>query len=361
MRWIEIWESRAATDRRWVMIDAQGQADEVEYSCYHTLAIGSGAPIYIKDDQLIPVQDAQQLFSEIQNHNLVDQSELYVSGRECAVQDADVINGVEAQKCTFENQDAANLFLIKPPATSIGELWTAAEGGYSVRYRFSAQGTNGTVEHRYEAVQPPTNFSISLPTSAHLTCFEGDFPIPDGGVTLASGLNFATIESDSDTQTLQRFYDEKLFPAWESAGNSPTGGRLYSRMLDNGTECRVNLNFGRGRDDKTLISADVYPQSVNVESFQLPNDLASPVVIQAAKANFLIAGGVQNALDELVPDFEESGWVVREELSDVREDSAFVTLKNDAENTEMHIIVDRMGTNARVNIQTRDPFCGPRF
>jgi hypothetical protein len=95
----------------------------------------------------------------------VDQSVLYVEdvgNFDSAQADGnEMVNGIESERFMFIDEDAANLFLIKPPATSTATLWTAADGGFVTRYRFEADGSTGNVSHTYDllpggAIQPPS-------------------------------------------------------------------------------------------------------------------------------------------------------------------------------------------------------------
>jgi hypothetical protein len=179
---------------------------------------------------------------------------------------------------------------------------------------------------------------------------------------VTGSLTHATLRSTQTPEQLQLYYDEMLVPAWEPVGNNPQGGRLYQRTLDNGSICRLGLQFQAVPDGATVMSARVVPELVTEASFDdLPGMLTSPVVVQNASSNLsvVIAGTVRNALDEVVPDLEADGWQRRPELTDIRDESALVTLRKD--NVETHVIVDGAGTSAMVYIQQRDPICGPTF
>ena len=86
------------------------------------------------------VDSAATLRREIENWRLVDQSVLYVEdvgNFDSAQADGnEMVNGIESERFMFIDEDAANLFLIKPPATSTATLWTAADGGFVTRYRW---------------------------------------------------------------------------------------------------------------------------------------------------------------------------------------------------------------------------------
>lgn len=109
------------------------------------------------------------------------------------------------------------------------------------------------------------------------------------------------------------------------------------------------------------MTARVVPEFVSEETFNdITDEFTSPVVVaSAANFGFTVTGNVQNALDSVLPDLRSDGWTLREEITDIRDNSAFITLRKDG--IEMHVIIDGETGNANVRIQQREPVCGPTF
>jgi hypothetical protein len=363
VRWIEIWETRDGNSRQWVMVDLQGTPNGVESTCYHAVALGSGAPIYFVDDELVPVANVADLIETLANRRLLDQSLLYVEGYVDQFDEVEIIGqmsvaGIDSEQRRLIDQDAANLFLIKPPATSTADLWTATDGGYVTRYRFTADGSQGDVVHTYDLLP---GGSIQPPSEVNMQCFPDGFPVAPQTAPLVTGsLTHSTFRSELTVDDLRDHYQEALTPAWEPIGNSPGGGRVFSQTLDSGSVCRLGLQFQPNPNGGTVMTARVNPDVVTEDTFASLPDYSSPVVIQtASNFTFSVDGGVQAALDQVLPDLEADGWVQRPELTDVRENSAFVTLQQG--NVDTHVIVDSTGASATVRVQQRDPLCGPTF
>ena len=364
VRWIEIWETQdnASGDRQWVMVDLQGKPDGIESTCYHAVAIGGGSPVYFVDGELTPVDSAQTMFDEIENRRLVDQSLLYVENTvdnfdSIEVVGQETIAGIPSEQRTLTDTDASNLFLIKPPATSTANLWTAANGGYVTRYEFTADGSTGDVSHTYR-LQP--GGEIQPPTEVNMQCFEGGFPLPEGTEPLVTGnLTHGSFTSTRTPDQLKQDYEELLLGEWEPTGNTPRGGRIYQRTLANGSICRLGLEFQKNGSG-AVMTARVVPDFVSAETFADLPDMSSPVVIQtASNLTVSVAGDVETALAQVLPDLENDGWVRRPELTDIRADSALVTVSKDGVDT--HVIVDYDGANSSVRVQQREPVCGPTF
>ncbi|MBN1454071.1 MAG: hypothetical protein JW963_23850 [Anaerolineales bacterium] len=364
IRWIEIWESHddSRRARQVVMVDGMGGQQGVEVSCYYALAIGAGVPVYMADGERVPVDTADRLWDIFENKRLVAQSELFATETDCKAEGSENVNGIQTQHCSFENVDASTLFLIRPPATSRGELWTAADGGFPVRYEFEANGSDGDVFHRFEAIAPPDNFVIAPPHDVDLLCFDDGFPVPDTTIPLTGGnLTYAAFESDMNMDELERFYDRSLLPAWSSEGSDEQGARIYKHTLDSGNECQLHLRLTQRADARgTYLAASVYPSYVEAANLPSPQGFEEPVVVQSlTSATITIDGDVETALAEYIPSLEGTGWVMREELTDIREDSAFVTLARD--NYEMHITVDGRDGKTVLRLQTRVAVCGSTF
>lgn len=365
VRWIEIWETqnRAQGDRQWVMIDLQGSEAGIEESCYHAVALGGGAPIFFENGELVPVDNAETLFNEIENRRLVDQSLLYVSGfvenfDSIEVLGEEMVAGIPSERRELVDQDAANLFLIKPPATSVAELWTAIDGSFVTQYTFTADGSSGDVSHTYQLIP---GGDIQPPREVNLQCFSEGFPLPEDTEPLVTGnLVHGSFRSEQPIGELQRFYSEVLVPEWEALGNTPTGGRVFSRTLENESICRLGLEFQDNPSGGSVMTVRVIPEFVTEENISnMTDEFVSPVVILNANFSLTIEGTVQEVVDGILPDFESDGWSLRPELTDLREESALLTINKDG--LETHIIVDGNGTNANVRIQQRDPVCGPTF
>jgi hypothetical protein len=364
--WIEIWETQARDDWQWVMIDVRGTPDGVESTCYHAVALGGGAPIYFMDDELVPVSSAATLRQEIENRRLVDQSLLYVEDLEnfndVQVVGTDTIAGIPSEQRTLTDQDAANLFLIKPPATSVADLWTAVDGGFVTRYRFRADGSTGDVSHTYDLLPGGT---IQPPSTVNLQCFNDGFPLPDGAAPLVTGsLTHGTFNYDGTVEAMRNFYQETLTTDWESGGNTPQGGRIYTRTLDNGSTCRLGLQFQNNPNGGTVMTARVNPDIVSDATFAaIPDEFISPVVVAgtAQTLSITLPETVDGALAQVLPDLEASGDVQLAALTDIREDSAFVALRNTTTNADTYVIVDHNGTVSNVRVLQQEPICGPTF
>ncbi|GAB5492813.1 MAG: hypothetical protein Phog2KO_30280 [Phototrophicaceae bacterium] len=361
-RWIEIWERRDGQDREWVMIDSESDPiSGIESTCYYALAIGGGVPLYLVDDEVLPTGNAQELFDEIENRRLVDNAENYVTNLDCASEQSDTINGIQSDLCTFE-EDAFGLFLVRPPATATGDLWLASDGDYVVDYDFRAQGPLTTVEHRYDFIPPDNNFAIEPQQVDSMLCFDNSFPVPDDTQLLTGNTTFSAYASPLRMDELQTFYDLELIPDWEAGGATPGGGRVFRRTLDSGTQCTLSLRFGDGQNDTTTIAASVFPESVNVESLELPDDFSSPVVVQSVYSLPVISflGTVTDAVSNFTSDYETQGWSLRDDLTDIRDESAFIVLTQDEQ--EMYITINNTTKErSSVLIQTRAGICGPTF
>lgn len=366
VRWFEIWQTRddRSSSFSWVMIAAEGTPTGVEYMCHRALIQGGGAPLYVVDGEQIPVENAEQLAEQLADRRLVINSESYANSVDCKSETLEPVNGVPSISCEFEGEDASSLFNVKPPATSSGTLWRAADGDYLTRYIFEAQGElenqTSQVFHRYELVQPTSANIIDAPLTTNLSCFNGDVPLPENTRPLfANTLTHAAFETERTVDQVRQFFDEALIPTWESIGNTADGDREYSRVLENGTLCNMSIGY-REINNTTNFVIQVYPVLVNPGSLQLTEDLTSPIVIQSASTlDFTVEGGIDAALDEVLPDYAAEGWQQRNDLTIRRDDSAFVTLEKDM--SELHVIVDERGERSSVIVQQRDPVCGPTF
>lgn len=369
VRWIEIWERRdnARGDREWIMVDNSGTVAGVESTCYYALAIGGGTPLYMKDGELQPVSTAQELFDTIDNRRLADNSQFYATSLDCEAQGTATVNGIAAEQCTFENEDASGVFLIKPPATAHGELWRAVNGRYPVSYQFAADGSNGSVDHRYEFVPPLDNFEIRQPAQTAMMCFESGFPYPQAATPLTGNLTYTAYESQLSQAELERFYDLELVPDWEVRDASPNSGRIYRQTLANGNQCTLQLRFSAGRNNSTIVSASVFAETPNIS---LPETLTTPIVVQSMYSLPVIpfTGTVSEAAAIFTNDYQAQGWTLREDLTDIRtaddvppeEHSAFIVLAQDDQET--YITIDALSpTNSQVFIQTRAGLCATPF
>ncbi|MBN1284185.1 MAG: hypothetical protein JXB47_02175 [Anaerolineae bacterium] len=365
MHWIEIWESRDYVNdaRQLVMVDVQarGVDQAAEVACYYAMSQGAGAPvIYMKDDELIPVDDAGKFWEEMANRRVSDQSRLYATGVLCEPGAIVSVNGVLAQSCVFENADASTVFFVKPPATARGELWRVTEDVYKefpVRYYFEAQGSTTRVTHRYEAYI--RDFMLTAPEKLDLLCFDGGFPKLDSLTPITgNALTYAAFVSDLSASELQMQLDAALLGPWQSADTERNDARAYTRTLENGTECSLLLTFApRTGAPGTSLAVDVFPRAVDMANLDLPD--VGPAVVQSASQSVTVEGNVNEALAVLLADFGADGWVQRAELTDVREDSAFVTLRRDS--YETYIIIEGGDEQSFVRIQTRPATCGPTF
>lgn len=361
VRWIEIWERRddQVGDREWIMVDSSGSMSGVESTCYYALAIGGGTPLYMEDGELQSVSSAQELFDTIENRRLADNSQFYVAARECTPQDTQNLNGIQSERCTFENEDASGVFLIKSPATSQGELWRAVDGHYPVSYQFVADGSNGTVAHRYEFIPPPADFHIRQPNQTSMMCFDRAFLYPSDSTVLTSNLTYTAFESDLRQEELERFYDLELVPDWEIGNGSSGSERIYQYTLENDNQCTLQIRFNQGRDNKTLVVASVFAKTPNIA---LPDDLSRPIVVQSMYSLPIIpfTGTVNQAVSVFTNDYQAQGWVLRDDLTDIRDDSAFIVLAQDDQET--YITIDALTSDrTSVLIQTRAGLCATPF
>lgn len=359
IRWIEIWESQDDRNdaRQWVMIDAQSSSQGVDYHCHNALAIGDGTPIYMVDGERQPVTNAQTLFDDIQNNNLSEQSVVFVDRAECSLSGEAMINGIPSSQCLFQNVDMTGLYLIKGNATSAGELWRANDGGYMVTYDFKAQGTDVSVSHYYSLFPRDSDFTIQAPTDVSLQCFEDGFPLPANTEILTTNSVYATFSSEQSIPALESFYDNTLRSDW-TIDSSLTDGHSYIKQIGDTGVCRLNLRLRPGTNNQSLIAAEVFPE--NIGEIQLPTDIASASVVQnAGTVSFKVEMPLQDIITDLVNDLTQSNWVVRDDLTDKRENSAFITLADG--NFEKHIIAESKNDSTSVVIQDRSPICGPIF
>jgi hypothetical protein len=364
IRWIEIWDTQTtAGDLEWTMIDNEWMPGVgIETQCYYATAIGNGTPLYVEDGELQPIETRDQLLQELENRRLVLNSEFYVNDNECTETITNTINGISSASCVFEDQDASGIFLIKSPATSVGTLWRAIDGDYPVRYDFAADGSSGDVEHRYELF-PNDSITIEQPDVSNLLCFDGAFPIPESTSPASRGsLTFTALQSDLSTSELQTFYDNALSDTWNITGNRPNGGRVYSRELDGGSICTLEMRFRESPNGKTGVTASVFPEEVNLENLEVTDEFTSPVVIQSyASVLYTERGAVQEIVNRQVSQQGED-WFIRDDLTDIREDSAFVVLAQADSQQEIYITVDRLNDEeSTVQVQTRAGVCGPTF
>lgn len=367
IRWVELWESQDKPNnaRQLVMIDAQGrpQGSGVDARCYFASSTDNGIPTYIVDNERIPVSSASMLWEQLENRRLFNQSQFFVKNWDCQPQGSETVNGFETQHCTFENVDATGLFLVRPPATSTGDLWTAANGS-PVRYRFEAEGADAKLLHKYEMLVPPENFVI-VPTgdTVNLLCFDSSFPMPRDTKAVSFGsLTRAAFDSSLTREDLVNFYDSELKQgSWvkQKPADAVNGPFNYSRVLPNGSKCEFTLSFTGRSGAINQFSAEVFPSYATADNLPLPENLPETFSLSATNATLQVDGSVADAIQQFLPNFLAEGWVQRDELTDIRDNSAFITLARD--DYEMHVIIDSGPGRAFVQIQTRSAACGPTF
>ncbi|NDJ78875.1 MAG: hypothetical protein GYB65_21700 [Chloroflexi bacterium] len=362
IHWIEIWEKRDDTQlaRELTLVEVQGGSDGVQTSCYYALAIGTGTPLYIADGVRFPVANAQILFDSFENRNLVVNSREYVSNIACETVRVGNVNGYEAQQCVFENQDAANLFLVRTPATSRGELWTALDGGFPVQYVFEAAGQENAVVHRFE-LQPLTT-TIQPPGSVDLLCFDAGFPIPEGTTPVStSSLTYALFESTLSIPELERFYDDALLSEWPDKTCDETGSCVYTRLLGDATECRLDLRLtAEPSSMSTYVAASVYPSTVDTAAIPVPEGFADPVVVSSFEDTSLIfRADLATVLATYQANLAAEGWEQQDQFSSIRENSAFLTFSRT--DYRLYLTADETGGTAFLRIQTAPSVCGPTF
>jgi hypothetical protein len=165
-------------------------------------------------------------------------------------------------------------------------------------------------------------------------------------------------------EEMRNYYQETLTPDWEPGENTPQGGRTFTRVLDNGSTCRLALQFQTNPNGGTVMTARVNPDIVSDATFaSIPDEFISPIVVQgtAQTLSIILPETVEGALTQILPDLEASGNVQLEALTDIREDSAFVALRNPNTNADTYVMVDYNGTVSNVRVLQQEPICGPTF
>jgi hypothetical protein len=353
IEWLEVWERRDGQDTEWVMVEADSDMTGITTRCHYLLAMGSGTPLYMIDGEAQAVDGALTVIAETQQRRLMVNSDVHIRDVACDSTEDGLINGIPAERCTFADEDALNLFEMKPPATSQGDLWTALDGGYPLQYDFIAQGSTKSAEHTF-SYQTLTE-QITPPTDVSLMCFEDDFPLPSDATLLNSTLTFLSYETPLSRDELNSFYATQL-DDWTIEDNRPNAGRVYETTLASGTTCQIQMRFGAGRDDNTIVATTVYPEDVNVENFRLPDTISEAIVVQDFLRRDQFEGTVREVAQRLI-DEQGDDWTVRDDLTDIRDDSAFIAM-SDGEQIAYITLDARSDGDTDGIIQTGTVGCG---
>lgn len=391
-RWIEMWE-RVDTEnnrREVILLEARAGANGVEDSCQYVRVSPDEPALQLADGVRQPVFDAANVFNTLPNARVFGQYNQFVSFiSACGQTGSGTVNSVNAEQCGFEGVDASNLFLIRPPATANGARW-AAPNGQPVSYRMEVDGDDSTVLSRYEYIPSQVNIaSTSSQSELQMACMNIPLPLPEGSTLLAqNGDTYAVFDSSVSLPDLRAHHEDRLTSeeyqnpvVWRAEAIDDERQQSFVRSMPDGSQCRLEINYtptdGGGPTAYDITVRPGFTQAANLlagapaaeepaegeiteeaEATEEPETTAV-TALSATNANATVPGGVQDALDLYLPRYIAEGWVLREDLTDQREDSAFVTLSRD--NYEMHIMVEALVGSSIVRIQTRTAACGPTF
>ena len=144
-------------------------------------------------------------------------------------QEPETINGIPSHHYSFTEEDVPDEEFEFENLQ--GDIWIAVDGGYVVKYEISATGqTKGDMEDlfqagsmniRYELLEVNTDFTITLPEEAQNVQIPGmgssaeggagaDLPVFDDAEEVTSIAGFLNYYTQSDIDTLVKFYREEL-------------------------------------------------------------------------------------------------------------------------------------------------------
>jgi hypothetical protein len=291
---------------------------------------------------------------------LLDQSLNFASAAECQVAGTETINGVEALRCPLD-EDAAGLFFVPPTAKAQGNLWKASTEDFVVRYEFEAQGSESRVYHRYDLLPVSSVSSASAPQN--MLCFDGQFPAPEDTEYLVNTPTYVALITAQSVEYLVGYYNGKLQLPWSLVSENTVDRAMrecnYARALDDQNRCRLRLRLMSHSQTDSMVIAEVFPSYVNPSLLPMPAGWETPVVVSAYSAAAELEGSVAEVLTTLLPVLEDDKWTMRVALTDIREESAFVTLERDG--YELYLVLDGYGDSVSIRFQTRSATCGPTF
>jgi hypothetical protein len=362
--WYEIWEGYdpATRTRFATMIEAESDVSgNLDYTCYYAYGQGNRI-IYMVDGVVTPVGDvsADEFWQELENRNLFNNSAQFATSvNDCDATGSDTVNSIASDYCRFSDVDASTIIKVRTPATAMGELWTSQADNLPVRYQFAADGSTEDAFHDLDRLLTSNSNVFAPPSVIQLQCIDGEFPTPDGSTIITppnlSAMSFDTPLSPSE---LRLFYDDALLDTWISSVATGSDVAAYFRETETGAICNLRMTFTEQNPGTTTVSVRV-TTDVELNEVPLPEGFPSPVVIQSAQSGTRLTQSVGDTVTTYRTTFDEQGWMVREDLTDVRENSAFVAFERD---TNVMFMTVRGGEqSASMRLRTFDRVCGPTF
>jgi len=168
------------------------------------------------------IQSSEEAASPFQSAGLIfDTPELLVSVADARALGAETINGLVSDHYEFDKSQL-NIASIGEMDEAQGEFWIAREGGFIVRYRMQARGSDielsegergeGTIALIYEVLEVNQPVSISAP-QAELGppgFATGEFPLPAGAETKLTSRNFSSFLTAQPPAEVVTFYQDRL-------------------------------------------------------------------------------------------------------------------------------------------------------
>lgn len=361
--WAEIWEQRQGSAISWVMSMGERIGDELDLTCSRAIFVGDGTPIYTINGELQDLEAGDGLRRRLADARLISNSERFVRNNDlqCVETDRVIVNGYEAERCRFEGQDASELFRLRGQATGSGTLWTTSEG-YIARYAYQAEGTaqgsNNIVGHSYDLL-PQQPFRIQFPDRVNLQCFpNASFPLLNNARITTSTPTSATLLVQRPAVEMRDAYRQALTNAgWSAPQARSFYHETFGRDLPDGGSCSLSMRYQPSRDgSQTAISVEVGLE-VDIETVDIPEGFAEPILVQNASYATLFAGDVRAAADSLIAQRQARGYTLNQRLTDIRDDSAFVVLSDGVE--VEYITVYPAGDGlSRASVQTDEACIG---
>ena len=165
------------------------------------------------------------------------------------------VGGVPARHATFDERAFGSL----DPATSIGEVWTATDGGHVLRMHVETTGGSGflghdatgtlTIDYTLDAIGTPV--SVDVPADCGVGMIDAPLPPDAHDVALLPGVTaFLTATAPVDVVA---FYEQQLPAAgWQPDGDVMIGADGTVRAFVRGAETFVV--FVRAEGDSTGVT-----------------------------------------------------------------------------------------------------------
>ena len=174
--------------------------------------LGDGNWIQSSEDPEAPFQSAGLIF---------DTPEMLVSIADARALGAQTINGLVSDHYEFDKRHL-NIAAIGEMDDAQGEFWIAREGGFIVRYRMQAHGSDielsegergeGTIALLYDVLESNGPVRISAP-QAELGppgFGAGEFPLPSDAETKLTSRNFSSFLTAQPPAEIVTFYQDRL-------------------------------------------------------------------------------------------------------------------------------------------------------